>query len=94
MGLKPDELFSVYTVCEIVDMYEAKVTTSNEEMDAELQRTAWFTSLLMNATGNFKKEIKPNQLYTSIEDQGKDTVKASKEYVADQKEQLKKKFNI
>jgi hypothetical protein len=79
---------------ELVDMYEAYIEVFNEEYDIEMQRTAWFTALLMNASGNFKKRIKPEHLYTPLEKQKKRTKEYQKEYVEKQREELKKKFNI
>jgi uncharacterized protein YqeY len=75
-------------------MYEAYIEVYNEEFDIEMQRTAWFTALLMNASGNFKKRIKPEKLYTPLEKRKKQSKEYHKEYVEKQREELKKKFNI
>jgi hypothetical protein len=92
--LKPDELWTL-SARELVDMYEANVDVVNEEFDTEMQRTSWFTALLMNASGNFKKRIKPEKLYTPLEKQNKQSNKQfQKDYVEKQREELKKKFNI
>ena len=34
----------------------------------QMQMLAWQTSLLMNSTGNFKKKIKPSDLYNSMKE--------------------------
>jgi hypothetical protein len=94
LKLKPDELW-VLSAAELVDMYEAHVDSVNEEFDTEMQRTSWFTSLLMNATGNFKKRIKPDKLYTPLEKQKtKGNEQYHRDYVEQQRDELKKKFNI
>lgn len=95
LKLKPCELWFL-SACELVDMYEAYVETLNEEFDQEMQRTSWFTALLMNATGNFKKRIQPEKLYVPLEKRTakKEDKEFSKKYVESQREELKKKFNI
>jgi hypothetical protein len=94
LKMMPDELWAL-SAAELVDMYEAHIDAVNEEFDTEMQRTSWFTSLLMNATGNFKKRIKPDKLYTPLEKQkSKDTKENQQSYVDQQREELKKKFNI
>lgn len=76
-------------------MYEAHIDYHNEQFDIEMQRTSWFTSLLMNASGNYKKNIKPDKLYTSVAEQKKKADGSlNKRYVEQQREQLMKKFNI
>lgn len=63
LGLKPDELFSL-TLPEYLDMVNAKLTMKYVEEDKTYERTAWQTSLLMSATGNYgKKGIDPKKLY-------------------------------
>lgn len=37
-----------------------------EAFDEKMQMVAWQTALLMNSTGNFKKKIKPTDLYTPL----------------------------
>lgn len=37
-----------------------------EAFDEKMQMMAWQTALLMNSTGNFKKKIKPTDLYTPL----------------------------
>lgn len=39
-----------------------------EEQDEKMQMLAWQTALLMNSTGNYKKKIKPKDLYTPMAD--------------------------
>lgn len=79
-------------------MYEANIEITNEDFDIEMQRTSWFTSLLMNASGNYKKAIKPQKLYEPLDNRkGNDKPKGKKEqkaYMDKQREKLKKKFNI
>ena len=49
-----------------------------ELFDEKMSMLAWQTSLLMNATGNYKKAIKPKDLYTSLEDRKKKETKGTK----------------
>ncbi|MDA1509571.1 hypothetical protein PDJ86_22190 [Bacillus cereus group sp. TH36-2LC] len=45
-------------------MVNAKMYYRSLDGDTEMQRTAWQTSLLMSATGNYgKKGIEPKKLY-------------------------------
>lgn len=61
----PDTLFSL-TGQEFIDMYSAKIQYQGLHDDAEMQKLAWQTSLLMTATGNYgKKGIEPKKLYVS-----------------------------
>lgn len=75
-------------------MYEASSDITTENFDLEMQRTAWFTSLLMNVSGNLKKRIKPDKLYTPLEKQKPKSYKEQKAYVDAERKRLKQKFNI
>lgn len=92
--MMPGQLYSL-TSREFADMYEGYLLYMNDEFDTEMQRTAWFTSYLMNASGNYKKTIKPESLYESIEKQ-KDSqdIDKTKEYIAEQQDELKKRFGL
>lgn len=35
-----------------------------EDFETKMQMIAWSTALLMNSTGNYKKKIKPEDLYS------------------------------
>jgi hypothetical protein len=93
LGLKPDVLWSL-TYCELADMYEAHVDDSNDKFDTEMQRTSWFTSMLMNSTGNYKKQVKPEKLYVPLGNRASKKVEEVKSYIDTQRELLKKKFKI
>jgi hypothetical protein len=93
LKLQPSVLWEL-SARELVDMFEASIEIVDEDLDREYQRTSWFTSLLMNATGNFKKKIQPDKLYIPLAKQKTQTVEYQKEYVDSQREELKKKFNI
>lgn len=59
----PEQLFSL-SLTEFYDMVNAKRTTEAVEDDREMERTAWFTSLIMSASGSYgKKGIDPKKLY-------------------------------
>lgn len=47
-------------------MLEAEIRIEEEKLDFEMQVVAWQTALLMNSTGNYKKQIKPTDLYKSV----------------------------
>lgn len=85
---------------DFLDIANAQYRTEEELWDREYQRTAWQTALLMNATGNYgKKQIKPEQLYTSpfAEKQnntGSTTKKVDKQYVAHEQDMLKDLFEL
>ena len=50
------------------EIITAKIRYHEEQLDEQMCMLAWQTSLLMTATGNYKKAIKPTDLYTSIAD--------------------------
>jgi hypothetical protein len=75
-------------------MYEASNEIFEEEFDLEMQRTSWFTSLLMNVSGNLKKRIKPDKLYQPLDKRKPKSYKEQKSYVESEREKLKRKFNI
>lgn len=65
----PDQLFSL-TLPEFYDMVNAKMYYNALDQDIDMQRTAWQTSLLMTASGNYgNKVIEPNKLYKSSFDE-------------------------
>lgn len=47
-------------------MILAQIKVEEENLDEQMQIIAWQTALLMNSTGNYKKKIKPQDLYTPI----------------------------
>lgn len=59
-----------------------------------MQRLAWQTAYLMNATGNFKKNIKPTDLYQSIfdKDEDQENISLDKDGAIEQREQLVKEL--
>ena len=64
----PDDLFQL-TPIEFTDMWLAKLHYQSKDADAEMQRTAWQTSLLMSASGNYgKKGIEAKKLYQPMYD--------------------------
>lgn len=44
------------------------IKAEEESFDLKMQMLSWQTALLMNSTGNFKKKIKPDDLYTPLAD--------------------------
>ncbi len=59
-----------------------------------MQRLAWQTAYLMNATGNFKKNIKPTDLYQSVfdKDEDQEDLSLDKDGAIEQREQLVKEL--
>ncbi|MEW4131911.1 phage tail assembly chaperone [Bacillus thuringiensis] len=98
LRLSPNELFNL-TPVEFFDMYNARVHYQNIEEDREYQRTAWFTSLIMTSSGNYKDGIKPKELYepqynadgSSIE--GSTSAPITKEQRDELAKELLEKFN-
>jgi hypothetical protein len=62
LKLKPEEFWSL-TLFELNDMLDAFNHEEKRQDDMLNQRIAWQTSHIMNASGNFKKRIKPEDLY-------------------------------
>lgn len=93
LKLKPSELW-ILSARELLDMYEASSEITSEDFDIEMQRTSWFTSLLMNVSGNLKRRVKPDKLYTPLDKQKPKSYEEQKAYVNDERERLKQKFNI
>lgn len=50
-------------------MVLAFMRVEEESFDNNMIMLSWQTALLMNSTGNFKKKIKPDDLYTPLEAQ-------------------------
>lgn len=48
-------------------MIEANIHEESRRDDVENQRVSWAVSHLMSATGNFKKRIKPTDLYKPLD---------------------------
>lgn len=76
-------------------MVEAVMTDEKDKIEVQQQLMAWQTSLLMNATGNFKKQIKPEDLFSKEKDA--DLPKGVNRIDRDEKnrkiEELQEKFN-
>jgi len=62
LGFTPSELFKM-TVHEIFDMVSAYYKRRSDELDEQMSILAWQTSHIMNSSGNYKRAIKPSQLY-------------------------------
>mgnify|MGYP000847065244 FL=1 len=50
-------------------MVLAHTRAEEEAFDMQMIMLSWQTSLLLNGTGNFKKKIKPTDLYTPLDKQ-------------------------
>lgn len=63
--MKPWELYDLDLTI-LGEMVVAHIKADEESFDLQMQITAWQTALLMNSTGNYKKRIKPEDLYTPL----------------------------
>jgi hypothetical protein len=63
---------------EIMELMEAHIHEERRRDDIENQRTSWFTSHIMNASGNYKKRIEPSDLYKPLEDRTEKKVEEDK----------------
>lgn len=79
-------------------MIQAQIRNDEETFDMNMQMLAWQTALLMNATGNFKRKIKPSNLYSSDYAESKEQESVSNEDVSEVKKKLQEEllstFNI
>lgn len=50
-------------------MVLAHIRVEEESFDKDMMLLSWQTALLMNSTGNYKKKIKPDDLYVPLETQ-------------------------
>lgn len=71
-------------------IFKAEMDRQLYDYDLEMQKLAWQTAYLMNASGNYKSAVKPEKLYKSI------IKKSSNETinVEAKKEELLKAFSI
>lgn len=64
-------------------MIKAEIDREVHLYDLEMMKTAWQTAYLMNSTGNYKRPVKPEKLYESIQAKKKpvkhDDVKAKRD---------------
>lgn len=70
LGLKPSELYVLDLVI-LCDMILAYMRVEEEIFDKEMIQLSWQTAILMNSTGNYKKKIKPEDLYVPLDEQKK-----------------------
>ncbi|MDF2612540.1 MAG: hypothetical protein K0S71_326 [Clostridia bacterium] len=80
-------------------MIEATLEVQDDLLDLEMVRTSWFTSLIMNSSGNYKRPIKPDKLYTSkyaLDSQGnaKEATKMTIEQHEAEQDRLKDIFKL
>lgn len=73
-------------------MIQAQIRKDEETFDMDMQKLAWQTALLMNATGNFKKKIKPSDLYSPDYAESKEQEHISGEDTAELKKKLQEEL--
>lgn len=76
--MTPSEAYSM-DMRIIGDVITAKIRYHEEELDEKMSMLAWQTSHLMTATGNYKKAVKPKDLYMSMADKKADLERLLKE---------------
>lgn len=74
MGLKPWEVCEL-DIWVIEDLLQAQQYKEDDDFDKQMIQLSWQTALLMNSTGNYKKKIKPEDLYTPLEEQKEKAIK-------------------
>lgn len=89
--LSPDEFWDM-GIKDFYDMIVSYSKVKQKEVDLTMQQIAWQTSLLMNSSGNYKKKIKPEDLY-KISDPEEEKQKPNKEPIKYSKEESKEHFN-
>ena len=64
--------------------------------DMDMQKLSWQTACLMNATGNYKRSVKPENLYTTLEDRMIEQLseEAKQKNIQDKRDEILKTFNI
>lgn len=77
-------------------LLKAEIDRELHQYDIDMKKLAWQTAYLMNATGNYKKPVKPEKLYQSILEQPKDTEEKEekKKSIEAEREYLKKAFGL
>ena len=64
MGVTPITIYD-YDPHDLGEWLIAMMEKESDLFEVTMNQIAWQTSLLMNATGNYKKEIKPSDLYST-----------------------------
>lgn len=74
-------------------MILSNMRKEKEDFELNMEMLAWQTALLMNATGNFKRKIKPSDLYKSdYVDEANELEKANGEDSAEVKKKLQEEL--
>ena len=74
--MSPSEAYSM-DMRVLGDMIKAQIRVKEEQMDEYLSVIAWQTAYLMTATGNYKKGIKPKDLYVPMSERRAEIEKKS-----------------
>jgi hypothetical protein len=64
LNLTPEQFYS-HTLADFHERAFYCWEYVNRDRDFQMQKTAWQTAILMNSSGNYKKKIKPEDLYKS-----------------------------
>lgn len=89
--MKPDELYKIELNC-LGEMIISHTRKEEEDFDLKMQLLAWQTALLMNSTGNYKKKIKPTDLYSPDESTAKEQENISGEDMLEIKKKLQEEL--
>ena len=77
-------------------LIKAEMDKEVHQYDLEMRRIAWQTAYLMNSTGNYKRPVKPDKLYTPMEERNQiqlDEI-TKQENIQAKREELLKTFDI
>lgn len=84
------------SLMEISEMLRGVMDWIEMETDRTMQVTSWQTALLMTASGNYKRGVKPDKLYEPLEKRKKKEAqkKSNKVSIAKQRNELKELFGL
>lgn len=91
-----DELYEM-DVQILGEMFRAVISMDDRKLDLDMQKLSWQTAILMNATGNYKSPVEPEDLYTPIanrKEEKLETVKNIEVQRKEKQEELLKSFEL
>ena len=72
----------------LADMVMAHTKAEDDAFDREMILLSWQTALLMNSTGNYKKKIKPEDLYVPADMQKEQEKKQAEGFNPEKRQEL------
>jgi hypothetical protein len=77
----------------LVVVLKAEIDKEYKEFDTKMRQLSWQTALIMNASGNLKRPVKPDKLYNPKETDKK-AKKENKRNIEMDRDELKKTFGL